>query len=274
MARLAAALPAAEHEKLDAAVKGYYRQDGDLFVLDIEEREGWALDKPTELKAAIKTERGRNEAARKAADILGDIDPRAAVDAYRRIGDLEEKLRAASNGTDKDVQAAVEKATAKLKAELDESKKSAESYRSGLTERGLRDELRGAIRKAAPDADDVEAILEILYPHVERRTTRDYNGSGLVVRVVGKDGKPEITGKAGSTEEKSLTELVGEMKSEGPFTRLFAKPGAEGFRGRTSPQPAGSRARTAGVDGTQQPERITAMDRLKAANEAATAGRV
>jgi hypothetical protein len=269
-----AALSPDEHAKLPEAERARYRAEGDLFVLDIEEAHGWAMDRPAELKAALRTERSRNEAARKLAEVLGDVDPRAAKDAYGRVAELEEKLRELSATREgklsHDVEARVAKATEKLTAELGEVKKQAESYRASLITRGLRDELRSAIRKAEPDVSDVDAVIELILPHVERRTATEYNGSGLVVKVVGSDGKPDISGKPGSTAEKSLVELIGEMKTEQPFARVFSKPGAEGFRGRTSPQPAGSRARTVSVADNSHPEREPrGLDLLRAANSAA-----
>ena len=272
---LKAAVSADEHAALDATVGKLYRAEGDAFVLDVEESQGWALDKPTDLRNGLKAERKRNEAARKALDVLGDVDPRAARDAYERVTELEEKLRelsATKAGKETaDLESRVAKATEKLTAEIAAAKKQSDEYRAALTGRGLRDELRAAIRAAAPDAADVDAITDLMLPHVERRTATEYNGSGLVVKVIGRDGQPDISGKPGSTEAKTLTELVSEMKGEGPFTRVFAKPGAEGFRGRTSAQPAGSRARTASAD-TSQPERVSPMELLRQANAEALNG--
>lgn len=266
-----AALTAEEYEALAAPDRERYRAEGDLYVFDLEEAHGWGVDKPTELKNAVKSERKRNEDARKALDILKDIDPRAARDAYERVATLEEKLReleSSKSGREaQDVEARVAKATAKLTGELEAAKAQADGYRKGLITRGLRDELRTAIRKADPDITDADGIIELILPHVERRTSTDYNGSGLVVKVLGRDGQPDISGKPGSTSEKTLVELIGEMKAEGPFTRVFAKPGAEGFRGRTSTQPAGSRARSVSVSNSQPDREPRGMELLRAANE-------
>ena len=253
-----------------------YVAHGNTAVFALEPSDGWAVDRPIDLRNAVKSERNRNADARKLADILGDVDARAAVDAYNRIGTLEERLRAAETGkgtTTAQVEAMISKATEKVAAERDAAIKKADEYRTGLMGRGLKDELRAAVREVAPHlpAEDIDGVVELMHPHVERRTSLDYNGSGLVVKVLGSDGSPDISGKPGSTSEKRLAELIGDMKNEGPFARLLGKPGAEGFRGSTSPQPAGSRARTANDD-TSQPDRVSPMERLKAANEQMAAG--
>jgi hypothetical protein len=275
MERIPAAVTAEELEKLPEAVRSLYAEKDDVHVLQVEPASGWALDRPEELKNALKSERGRNEAGRKALEALGEIDPRAAADAYGRVADLEEKLRAAGKGrgaSDEEIADAVEKATSKLKTELDEKNSRIDELTSGSIKRDFREKLRGSLRKVLEDAGaamDIDDAMTLLEPHVMNRTTRELNGSGLVVHVLGKDGKPDITGKPGSTEGKTLDELLQDMKAEAPFARVFAKPGAEGFRGRTSTQRAGGPARSVSDD--TEPERLSPMDRLKAANEEAAA---
>lgn len=265
---LAAAISKDDFDSLDKSRQEFYRSEGDIYVLDVEEVDGWALDKPDDLKNALKSERNRNAAAKKALEALGDVDPKAAVEALARVAELEAKLKdAGKKPSDDAIAAAVKAATEKLSAELKQKSADHDGLISDLGSAARRDAVRAALRKV-----DAEDAYDIVLPHIERLTKTERDGTGFVVHVVDEKGQPRITRRPGSTDGMSVDELVEEMTKSDTFARVFSKPGAGGTRGRTSPGTAGSRARSASGSNDSQTSALSPMERLRAANEAISAG--
>lgn len=213
-------------DNIDAAAKALYRKEGEVYVLDVEASEGWALENVTGLKSTVQKLREESGEKDKRLEAFKELDPDKARDALKKLGEMknwtpDDKLREQIEARTKEVAAAKD---AEIKALSDRLAGITRGYEAVTVERALID----AAAKA-------KFIAPSIAPKLFREHVKlvEQNGN-LVPAVVGNDGKPRTAvNNDGSIRQVSIEEFVAEQAKLAEYAPLIAANGATGTKGST-----------------------------------------
>jgi hypothetical protein len=177
---------------------------------------GWGIENVAGLRQSLADERGARKAAEK------------ALKAYDGIDDADIAREAVSK-----MKAGTLKSRDEIDAyKLEIEKKMAKDLAAAHTER---DTFKKQLEETLVERDALAAITEakgnprLLMPVVRAAARIERNGDGkLHVALVGEDGKPLITKKAGSSDGMSLSEYVSTLKASPDYKAAFSGSGSGG----------------------------------------------
>ena len=202
----------------DSTVKDLYAEKDGKFVLDVTPADGFELAQVAKLRTALEKERGNAETANKKLQIFGDLDPKSARDAMKKVDEIKD-----FNPDEK----IAEGIKAREKQLLDAHALERESLQKSNT--GLLDQLR----KSEIVANATKAIAEqggsigLLLPIVESQTRlKHIEGKGYVPEVINADGHGRISGSDG--QPMTIDQLVTEFKSNDVYAQAFNGTGHSG----------------------------------------------
>jgi hypothetical protein len=231
--KIMALLPFVSEEqfgKLSEPLQEHYAKgDNGNYTLNVTASNGWSLENVSELKTSLSSEREQHRAAKRLLDKFGDIKPKDAKDALKKIKEM------ADWDPDKEV-------SEKLKAREQQLISKHEAEQKTLSERNTH--LTKQIEKQLVENVAIAAIskhkgnIELLLPHVQKVSTVVEDDKGnFASRIVDKDGNPRLTMKPNSTAFMDHSEFVESMKTHDTFAAAFdgsgaSGTGAEGSRGK------------------------------------------
>lgn len=226
------------------------REDG-KFQLAIEAPEGWALEDVSGLKSAFSKEMENRKALERKVKAFGDLDPdhaREAVAKWNEFKDIDPK---------KDADRIAQEKFEALQGQLGK-KHQAEIQAREESNKKLRGQLEHLMVDAAATAALAEAggSVDLLLPIIRSQTkvTEDDDGS-LTVQVLGQDGSPRITSKAGDSGMMTINELVQELRQSEKYGRAFDASGRSG----SGMRPGGS----GGEPGAYKRSKMTAQQKAE-----------
>ena len=207
-------------EKVAESARGFYRKDGDRFVLDVEKTDGFELANTTGLTSALEKER---ENARKASEILkrfGDISPESAREAITKVAEF------ANLDVDGKVKAAIQAREQQLIKQHDTEKLSLaeqiKKYASGLHNQLV---IGSAIAAIVEEGGNPNLLTPIVTQHLRVRE----EGNNFFAEVVDSSGTPRIGGtKDGVSVPMTAKQLVAELKKDARYAGAFSAGKASG----------------------------------------------
>lgn len=210
---LKALVDSAAHAALPESVRALYRADAGRFILDVEPVGDFRLEDVGGLKTALSAERTKAEQLGAASKMFEGLDPAAAREALKKVGDMakwtpEEKVR-------EQIEAQTRQLSEKHGRELESANGKAKTYRGQVEKLMVENKALEALGKHAKSP-------QLLLPHVlgNVRVVEDEKGTLRAV-VVDARGNPRITNKTGSTDEMSIEELVESMKADPVYAPAF-----------------------------------------------------
>ena len=199
------------------------REDG-KYQLAVEAPEGWALEDVAGLKSAYSKEKENRKALERKVKAYGDLDPDAAREAMQKWDEIK--------GLDpkKDADRIAQEKFEALQGQI-VKKHESELAKRDETNKKLRSQLEHMMVDQAATAALAEAggSVDLLLPIIrsQTRVTEDDDGS-LTVQVLGQDGSPRITSKAGDSGMMTIDELVQELRQSEKYGRAFDASGTSG----------------------------------------------
>jgi hypothetical protein len=219
-------------ESVDESLHQFYGNQDGKFVLKVERVDGFGLANTEKLEGALRKER---KALADAAKIIGRIPEGKSIDDL-----LESATKLSELGDLSELESLDEKLkerTSQLQAKFDADRKRIEEKFTGdLTAKArelesltgqLDDQIaRGVALKAISDRDGIpELLLPAVLSSIKVVTSDD---GKRVARVLGSDGQPRLSTRAGSGEEMTIPELIDEMQSSTTFAPAFKGTAAGG----------------------------------------------
>ena len=215
-----AAMSKEEHGKLgdDSAIKDFYVERDDRFILDVKSVDGYELGQNSKLKSALEKERGNAEAERRKNSAFEGLDPKAARDAIAKVAEMKDW------DPDKKIEEGIKaRETQLISAHADEKTKWEKDT----------SKLMGYLNDSLIKAEAVEAINELegsvtlLMPWIEKQTRLKHTeGKGFEPEVVNEEGHGRIAGSDG--KPMSVHQLVEEMKGMKKYAGAFKGTGHSG----------------------------------------------
>lgn len=183
-------------------------------------KDGWAIEDISGLKKTLAEERkARKDYEAKLKDFEGIDDPQTALDAL-------EKLRAGGLKSSKEIEEFKKTLEAKVAKDLQTANAERDSFRSQAEQLLVDSQLRDALAKAGANPLGMEYLPDrIKAKHV--KVERDVSGK-LSVQLLDRDGKPMISGKAGSGDPMTFAEFVTGLKADATNAAFFNGSGAGG----------------------------------------------
>jgi len=234
-----AVLTKQEFDAADAALKPLYKQDGERFIIDADGLDTHPF--ASSLRSALDNERGNRERAiRELNELkgkLGDLTPEDAVEARRKIRELEEKANMGEipERFKEQFEKAVGTRTKSMQDEFENQKKAFERRHKELetqlkstTETLATLTIDGEVRKAASEVGMHDWAIEDAVLHARQ-----------VYRM--KDGKPipmngdQIIYAKNATDPKPISEWLSDMVAKKPgWVRQSTGGGANNNQSRVS----------------------------------------
>jgi len=225
-------------EGIDEAFHGLYKQDGDVFRLNVAPVGGFELANTSSLKKALETERSTAKTTaselEKLQQAYKDLDPDAARAALKKIeelgddADVESKvnslLEQRQAQLEKKFQTQSEKLTSDLNSKVTAAQQEAESLESQLGKVMIENTATAAISSAG---GSIPLLLPVIKDLVQMRKSEDGKTREAVV-IDPQTGNVRLSTKSGSAENMTIAELVEELKSSEQFGRAFDGSGASG----------------------------------------------
>ena len=254
----------------------FYTEVNGMFLLDVDEAEGYKLDNPSQLKKTIqdvRKERDEAQAALKSFEGIGD--PKAALEAMaklKELGDIEgmdlsEKIKEG---------VAQHKADLTTKFENDRLKLEQKSKQDLDSLQGRYDTLFSQYQKTVVDSAARRALQEhggnpeLLLEKILARSKAKINDDGTVdVFLQGDDGHPMMSGEPGNTDNMSIDEYVRSLKNNKNLSVAFGSSGASGSgtTAGSTPGRSGGGGENPVVISSAQMRDINVYKRLKAQAE-------
>lgn len=226
---LKARLKPDEHAKLSDTLKAEYTKNAEgIFVLAVEEVDGWQLDDVVGLKTALSAERRRADEAN--AKLKTDLKAFEGLDPVKAREALKQLEAISAGEPDEKTKRKIDSITAQLiekhRSELDPLQKALE----------VKDREIDALTVDRAIAESLGKVT--LLPGAAQLLTAHIKANGLVKRVVGSDGKSVVkvfgedgqemvTRESGKTGNASVEELVGgHLKKQ--FSSLYVESSKSG----------------------------------------------
>ena len=189
-------------------------------ILQVEAVDGFNLEDITGLKNAHAATKAELKEAKANAD--------------KAIADGKANAELMAKNTPEEWQKKIDKIAADHKTALD-----AEAAKVAQAEAGLGSlHLESAISAALAGQTLVKGGADLLKPHLlaQVKAMRDEAGR-IHIKVVGADGKPQLSKAKGSTADMSVSELLENMRAQETFAPVFAKVMPSGTAGLTRQSP-------------------------------------
>jgi hypothetical protein len=222
----------AKLEDVDENVRGFYRagtaeeNTEGKFVLDVESKDGFALENVDGLKSALSKERADHAAAKQSLRAFEGIDPTKAKEALAKIeelGTLDPK-KDVDRLVEEKVQAQLEQVNERHTAEKTQLEKRVSGRDALLRQTLVHD---AALKAITAEKGDPDLLLPHVLPKIQLDLDEGDDGTLKVkTRVIGDDGNTRIGDSQGNN--MTIDQLVGEMKKHEKFSRLFEGSGHAG----------------------------------------------
>lgn len=238
-------------DPLPADLKAHYTKGEDgKFYLAVEESNGWALENVGGLRRALMESREERRKMEARLEDYKDIDDVATA------RDALQKLRAGELKTPADVEGYKKSLEVKFAKDLSAAAERALAYEAQLKDLRFGTVARDAITKAKGKAS-------LLLPIIERRVKWEADSNGqLALRVIGDDGKVQLSQQPGSAEPMGLDEYVQNLRKNPDFAPAFEP---------TAPAGSGSTHASGGSNGrTNDLSKLSPEARLAAIAQATT----
>lgn len=215
------------YDKLPEAEQSYYKEIEGKFVLQVQTVDGLELAEVTKMRKALQTERSDSEKAKQQLKVFEGIDPEAARDALLKVKEMDNW----------DPDKKLEEGRKQLEAKFAEDKAKLEKSFTGKLEVANKNnevisfQLQETMINSAATMAIAEAkgSVELLLPIVKSKTRmRQLEDGRFVAEVLDEDGTARLSPTAGSTAQMTISELVGELRSDEKFARAFDSSGASG----------------------------------------------
>lgn len=204
-------IKAAEWEKLDEGIKGFYSEDGGDYILAVD-----GIEDTSGLKSALEKERKLRTEYEK------------SFKPYQGLGKSPEEILELLKAQEE-----AEKGKLEQKGEWDKLK--AQLLETHKKEMIAREEevmkMKATLESYLVDANATEAIAslkgvpQLLLPHVKSAVKVIEEDGKYQVRVIGKDGSQRMNSKG---EFLGIKDLVSEMRDSEIFARAFEGSGTSG----------------------------------------------
>ena len=185
-------------------------------ILQVEAVDGFNLEDITGLKNAHAATKAELKEAKASAE--------------KAIAEAKANAELMAKNTPEEWQKKIDKIAADHKAALD-----AEAAKVAQAEAGLGSlHLDSAISAALASQTLVKGGADLLKPHLLSQVKAIKDESGKIqIKVVGPDGKPQLSKAKGSTSDMSVSELLENMRAQETFAPVFAKVMPSGTAGST-----------------------------------------
>lgn len=207
---LKARLKPEDHAKLSDTLKAEYTKNTEgIFVLAVEEVDGWQLDDVVGLKTALSAERRRADEAN--AKLKTDLKAFEGLDPAKARDALKQLEAISAGEPDANTKRKIESLTAQLnekhRGELEPLQKALETYAKEI------DALTvdRAIAEAFGKVTLIPGAAQLLTAHIKSNglVKRVVGTDGKsVVKVFGEDGQEMVTREAGKNGNATVDELV------------------------------------------------------------------
>ena len=196
-----------------------YKQDGSIYILDVEPADGFELQKISALKETLSKERKRAGEFEDKLKAFGDITPEAAKQALEALKELDGKP------LDKAVEERIKIREQQLTEKHSKETKVKDEKLSTVTKQLEHNMLTAAaISALAAKTKNVDLLL----PHVLRQMRlREVDGK-YITEIIGLDGQARITSRSNSSEAMQLSELLEEMVKSSTYAPAFDGAGGSG----------------------------------------------
>jgi len=218
-------------EGLDDSVKGLYRQDGEVFLLDVEGVDGWALEDIGGLRTTVQKERkaAREATAALSAYKLPDgnfLDPTDALDAIVRVEEFS-KLDPEKDA-EKLAAKKIEDARTVINAEWQNKEASWKDREGKLLMAASHLAINTSVDLAIGDPE-VRGISKALKPVLLPMIGSKEDENGRIVTFVRDPGDPDHPRVNPSTgKDFTIKEAALEVKKDADLQGLFLPPERKG----------------------------------------------
>lgn len=269
----------AKLESLEGLAEGleqfYTEQDG-AFVINVERVDGLGLANADKLERAIKQERKAKDDALKIVkqipegktieDLLDASTKISELGDLSELDSLDEKLAERT----KQLQEKFDTDTARVTEKFTNDLKARDNAIAALENQLQGEIVRGAALKAIGDSGGIpELLLPVVTSSV--KVFKDDDGK-MVAKIIGADGTPRMSSKAGDVNDMTIAEFVNELRDNDVYARAFngndadgggtskpngAKPGSFTISAQDAKDPTKYRAAKESADKAGKPLAIT-----------------
>lgn len=203
------------------ALRPAYREADGKFVLNVKQKDGWALEDVSGLKTALGKERTARETLERQVVKFKDLDPDKAREALAKLEEIAQIDPAKE--ADKIANTKFEAAKAQLLEKHGGEISSRDERIAHLTKTVESLLIDQAATAALAEA---KGSVELLLPHVRAHTRVKEADGKFTVEVVDKDGNVKIADAKGAPMD--IKGLVAEMRQSETFGRAFEASGQSG----------------------------------------------
>ncbi|QDP62313.1 MAG: hypothetical protein Unbinned8472contig1000_13 [Prokaryotic dsDNA virus sp.] len=199
--------------EVDESVRGFYKETDNGFMLDVQPKNGFALENVEGLKSALGKERATASELKSKMNkysALGDTDPSellSELESLRSLKDLDPNKEADKIAQSK-IDSVQKQLVSKHTKELEQIQGSASKYKSQLQKVLIDDAAKSAIIAAGGDERTVAYMLDT----VKKQLTLSETENGFMTQVVDQNGHPVIGDSNGNPQ--TLKGLVEAMKQD------------------------------------------------------------
>jgi len=225
---------------VDEAHRGFYKQDGDKFVLQVTGVDGYALENVSGLRSALTSERATREElegklkpyegldvstakqAIEAIRLYGDITPQKAKDAvegFTRLSAIDPKSEADRladekfNNAKEQLTAAFATRETELTGQVEAASATVKSLKGQLEMLMVDNVLNSELTKLGPLEDLRDAVLLLARQSIR---TKEVNGQ-IVVEVVDANGNAQIKSvENGQVVNMTVADLLADLREKKP----------------------------------------------------------
>lgn len=229
-------------------LEGFYKKEGEIWLLQVEPVSGFALENVAGLKSALAKERENFETASRKLTAVEGLDVEAAKEAMAEL----EKLRAidpakeADKIADEKFKAAAKKLADKHNSEVAEYKSKIESL-TGVVDEVVRKQV--SAEALAREKGNSDLLMPIIMPR-----TRTVEKSGAyVVEVLDEYGNIATDAKG---DPLDISGFVAKLKQDDRFKAAFAESGTSGTGKGPNGSPGGARLKRSTMSMSERAEYI------------------
>lgn len=217
----------AEHDALAPELKKEYRQEGDGFVPDVVEVNGFELKQVGKLMSALQTERAERAELERKMKALDGIDPVAARTA---LADVERmKKWTPEDKLEEKVKAREEQIVKTFTDKLSVSEKRAQALAAAVEAELVDSKFIAACASRGASA---RLLLPIARQHIKAEETRD--GRWVTKIIDPRTGHERLSSKGTGTDSMTMDELLEEFSKDKDLSLAFpatSRPGTGGGSG-------------------------------------------
>jgi hypothetical protein len=219
------------------------------YMLKVEAADGFALDDIEGLKNTVSATRAERD---RLATQFKDIDPVKAREALAKLEEIkkwtpDDKTKELVEGTKKQL-------AEKFTAELTDKEKALAQRDNQIAELLI-------VSAATSAAASLKGNVKLLLPHIKSQCRVVMKDGVPVAQVIGENGNPRLSLKAGSTAEMTVPEFVESLRDNPDFAVCFAGSGSKGSGGHKGSAADGKELPPSTLSPTQKLAAIRASGR-------------